>query len=111
MKALNHQKRIIFEGQIWVYKNFKLSHLDYLSQHIEALIFSASKTIKFDEIKDALQTAFDTKIKKADLQKSLDELVEKYKDEQYAFEIINIAEGYQFLTKSLYFTSIAEYAN
>jgi len=83
--------------------------LDYLSQHIEALIFSAPKTIKFDEIRDALQTAFDTKIKKADLQKSLDELVEKYKDEQYAFEIINIAEGYQFLTKSLYFTSIAEY--
>ena len=83
--------------------------MDYLSQHIEALIFSAPKTIKFDEIKDALQTAFDTKIKKADLQKSLDDLVEKYKDEQYAFEIINIAEGYQFLTKSLYFTSIAEY--
>ncbi len=83
--------------------------MDYLSQHIEALIFSAPKTIKFEEIKDALQTAFDTKIKNADLQKSLDELEAKYKDEQYAFEIINIAEGYQFLTKSLYFNSIAEY--
>lgn len=83
--------------------------MDYLSQHIEALIFSAPKTIKFDEIKDALQTAFDTKINDEDLQMSLDELVEKYNDEQYAFEIINIAEGYQFLTKSLYFTSIAEY--
>lgn len=106
---MNHQKRSIFACQIWVNKNFKLSHLDYLSQHIEALIFSAPKTIKFDEIREALQTAFDTKIKKADLQKSLDELVEKYKDDQFAFEIINIAEGYQFLTKSLYFTSIAEY--
>lgn len=109
MTVRNHQKRVIFAGQIWVNKNFKLSHLDYLSQHIEALIFSAPKTIKFEEIEEALQTAFDTKIEKKDLQKSIDELVEKYKDDQYAFEIISIAEGYQFLTKSLYFTSIAEY--
>ena len=83
--------------------------MDYLSQHIEALIFSAPKTIKFEEIKTTLETAFDTKIKAEDLQKSLDELEEKYKDEQFAFEIVKIAGGYQFLTKSLYFTSIAEY--
>ena len=83
--------------------------MDYLSQHIEALIFSAPKTIKFEEIKTTLETAFDTKIKAEDIQKSLDELEEKYKDEQFAFEIVKIAGGYQFLTKSLYFTSIAEY--
>lgn len=83
--------------------------MDYLSQHIEALIFSAPKTITFGEIKSSLESAFDTKIKKADINKSLEELVSKYKDDQYAFEIIQIAEGYQFLSKSLYFPSIAEY--
>ena len=64
--------------------------MDYLSQHIEALIFSAPKTIGLEEIKSALETAFDSKIKKDDIEKSLNELLEKYQDEQYAFEIVTL---------------------
>lgn len=83
--------------------------MDYLTQHIEALIFSAPKTIKLEEIKSALESAFDSKIKKKDLDKSIEEVKEKYKDEKYAFEVVEIAEGFQFLSKPLYFDTIGAY--
>lgn len=83
--------------------------MDYLSQHIEALIFSAPKTIRLEEIKSALESAFDTKIKKKDIVQSIEEIKAKYQDEQYAFEVVEIAEGFQFLSKPLFFDTIGAY--
>lgn len=83
--------------------------MDYLLQHIESLIFSSAKPIKFSEIKLALETAFEAEIIREEIERSILALIEKYKDESYSFEIVEIAEGYQFLSKPAYFQTIGEY--
>lgn len=42
-------------------------------------------------------------LKKAEVVAILEQLTEKYADDQYPFEIREIAEGYQFFTKKTYF--------
>jgi segregation and condensation protein B len=47
-----------------------------------------------------------TEVPLADIVASLIQLVEKYTSEDYAFQIYQIADGYQFLTKPAYRASI-----
>lgn len=49
---------------------------------------------------------FDAKIPIADIESEIEVLTKKYVKEEYSFEILNIAGGYQFLTKPAYQTSI-----
>ena len=83
--------------------------MDYLNQHIESLIFSCNEPIKLKDIESCLESVFSTKVNKSDILQSIDELITKYSSESYAFEIIEIAGGYQFLSKGVYFDTIAEY--
>jgi segregation and condensation protein B len=80
--------------------------LDFLSNHIEALIFVSSKPIKAEEIKNCLVEMFDTDVPEKDILSSLQQLIEKYADDKYAFMIEHVGGGYQFLTKPAYQSSI-----
>lgn len=77
-----------------------------LSLHIESLIFSSEEPLSFKEIKKCLEEALNTSIRKEDLLNALEELILKYREGAFAFEIVEIAEGYQFLTKGAYHTTI-----
>lgn len=83
--------------------------MEYLSQHIESLIFTADNPITFDEIKACLEGTFETKFKPEDLEGLILQLQEKYQQEGFAIEIVEIAEGYQFLTKPAYHHTIGTY--
>jgi len=83
--------------------------MDNLAQHIESLIFTAEAPISFAEIKSCLQACFDKKFKKPALEKILTQLVEKYQQEDFSFELVEIAGGYQFLTKAAYHTTVGVY--
>ncbi len=76
--------------------------MEQLSQHIESLIFTSQGPITFVEIKAALEDSFDTKFKKADIQSAIDEVLEKYKSDVFSFEIVEIANGFQFFTKGAF---------
>jgi segregation and condensation protein B len=76
--------------------------LDQLSQHIESLIFTAQGPISLDEIKEALEDRFETKFKKAEVESAIEEVLEKYKSDAFSFEIVPIANGYQFFTKGAF---------
>jgi len=80
--------------------------VDYLLQHIEALIFTAEQPIPLKEIKNCLQETFQTKFKQGELEEALQNLIKKYEDDNFSFEIIEIAEGYQFLTKGAYHNTV-----
>lgn len=80
--------------------------MDFLSNHIEALIFVSPKPIKVGEIKSCLVEMFDTEVPEQDIQEALLSLVKKYEDENYSFQIEHTGGGYQFLTKPAYQTSI-----
>lgn len=80
--------------------------MDKLEQHIESVIFSSEQPISFKEIKDCLEQSMETKLKKSLLETALDNILKKYSDESYAFEVVEISNGYQFLTKGAYHHTI-----
>ena len=80
--------------------------MDYLSQHIESLVFTAEQPIPLKEIKSCLEETFQTKFKAAELETAIQGLMKKYEDHDFSFEIVEIAEGYQFLTKGAYHNSV-----
>jgi len=80
--------------------------LDHLVQHIESLIFTAEQPVSQKEIKNCLEATFQAKIPKPHLEKALQTIQEKYQDDSFAFEVVEIADGYQFLTKGAYHNTI-----
>ena len=83
--------------------------MEYLIQHIESLIFAAESPISLKEIKACLENVFDIKFKESVLQETIEQLQERYLDDAFAFEIIAINDGYQFLTKGAYHNTVGEY--
>ena len=83
--------------------------MEYLSQHIESLIFTAIDPITYKEIKTSLETSFDTKFKEDDISNALEGIKEKYQESDFAFEIVEIADGFQFLTKGSYHNTVGTY--
>jgi segregation and condensation protein B len=80
--------------------------LDFLSNHIEALIFSSPKPIRKEEIKNCLIEMFDADLPDEDIDQAIAQSLAKYKDDDYAFRIEHVGGGYQFMTKPAYQTSI-----
>ena len=83
--------------------------LEQLAQHIEALIFATDVAITLEEIKTCLEETFETKFKKKDLEDALSELQNRYQQPDFSIEIVNISEGYQFLTKPAFHAGISTY--
>lgn len=76
--------------------------MQLLEQHIEALIFTAEVPVSADEIMNCLHAAYSWELKKDQLKEIIESLKEKFSDERFAFELVEIAEGYQFLSKKEY---------
>ena len=81
--------------------------MEFLRNHIEALIFCASKPITLAEIKSCLSEMFDAEVSEEDIQQAITDLVSKYENDEFSFQIYQIARGYQFLTKPAYKASIS----
>jgi segregation and condensation protein B len=83
--------------------------LELLKSHIEALIFSAAQPVKLSELKQVLEEAFGTVFLEDYLVAQVEELVEKFKNPEFSFEIVEIQEGYAFLTKAAYKETLTAY--
>ena len=83
--------------------------MEFLLQHIEALIFSTEHPITIAEMKSVLNAAFETEFADDDILRGIEELKIRYTDPQFSFEIIEIAGGFQFLTKPIYHNSVGTY--
>ena len=73
-----------------------------LDRYIEALIFSTEHAVTLREIKQALETTLGNKVKQKEMEESIDRLKSRYLSENFAFELIEIAGGFQFFTKGAY---------
>ena len=80
--------------------------MDFLQNHIEALIFCSPSAIKKAEIKACLTEMFEADVPEKDISEAIDRLKEKYHSEEFAFELNHVSGGYQFMTKPAYQTSI-----
>lgn len=80
--------------------------MDFLINHIEALIFCSPKPLSLAEIQRCLSEMFEADIPEEDITKAIDQLMERYEDEHFSFQIFKSGGGYQFLTKPAYQASI-----
>ncbi len=80
--------------------------MERLLLHIESLIFASDQTITIAQIKACVQELFEQEYKTLEIRKAVDHLVEKYQSVEYAFEIVEIANGFKFLTKGAYHNTV-----
>jgi segregation and condensation protein B len=78
-----------------------------MNLHIEALIFASPQAVSIADIKLVLEEALQTEIAEADIRASVESLKTQYQAEHFSFELIEIAGGYQFLTKGAFHHTIA----
>ncbi len=83
--------------------------MDHLAQHIESLIFVAEKPISLEDIKDSLDNAYEVDIKEDLLQETIQNLRAKYDSEDFAMHLVEISNGFQFLTKPSYHNTIGNF--
>ncbi|WMJ72554.1 SMC-Scp complex subunit ScpB [Cytophagaceae bacterium ABcell3] len=81
--------------------------MDFLSNHIESLIFCSSDPLKVTEIKQCLNEMFEAEVPESDITEALENLLKKYEQDEYPFCIYKSGGGYQFLTKPAYQASIS----
>ena len=80
--------------------------MDYLANHIQALVFCSPKPITEEEIQDCLKEMFDADVPGDDISAGLETIKEKFKNDDFAMELVKSGGGYQFLTKPAYQASI-----
>ncbi|MEO5602917.1 MAG: SMC-Scp complex subunit ScpB [Cyclobacteriaceae bacterium] len=81
--------------------------MDFLQNHIEALIFCSPSPIKISEIKGCLSEMFNADVPEEDIMGAIQRLEEKFLAEEFSFQLFKAAGGYQFLTKPAYQASIS----
>ena len=75
--------------------------------YVEALIFASEQSIRIEEIIYCLQSAFEVDFSTDEVQHFLSNIQAKYNPGNMAIELVNINNGYQFLTKKNYHSIIS----
>ncbi len=80
--------------------------MEYLPQHIEALIFAAPTPVSLEELQNVLLENFGVRFAQKVMLSAIEELRQRYDQEIHSFEIIEVAGGYQFMSKGAYHETI-----
>ena len=84
-----------------------LNTLDNITLHIEALIFASDVPVSLREIRHCLESVLKKELDNKVLQNKITALQQKYFNNNFSFNIVEIAGGYQFLTKPEYNPTLA----
>jgi segregation and condensation protein B len=85
--------------------------VELLDLQIESLIFVSSEPLKLDDLIACLEAYHKEKVDRSMVLESIDNIKTKYGSEDFAFELQEIAEGYQFMTKGAFHPIIKAYLN
>jgi segregation and condensation protein B len=85
--------------------------MDMLQQHIEAIIFTSEQPTTVKDIQECLLTTYGWEMLKEAIEEELQNIVNKYNDTNFSFELVNIAGGWHFMTKKDYYPTVATYLN
>jgi len=77
-----------------------------LLQHLESLIFAAPQPISLEEIGSVLREAFGREVSEQEMLGGMADLRRRYDHAEHSFEIVEIAGGYQFMSKAPYHQTI-----
>ncbi len=81
--------------------------MEFLKQHVEALIFSSPQAMPIIELKAVMEEVLGAEVTEADILATIELSRTQYQQVQFAFELVEIAGGWQFLSKGAYHNSIA----
>jgi segregation and condensation protein B len=70
--------------------------------YIEALIFASEQSIRIEEIAYCLQATFGHNFTTDEIIQEINCIKQKYQDDKMAIELVNVNNGYLFLTKKNY---------
>ncbi len=76
--------------------------MEKLALYIESLIFASEQAVSQADMSSTLKDSFEVSVKEAEIEKALEELIQKYSSEDYSMEIVAINGGYQFMSKGAY---------
>lgn len=85
--------------------------MELLELQIESLIFIASEPLKMEDLVACLEAYHKEKIEPTLVQECLEKIKVKYASDDFAFELNEIAEGFQFLTKAAYHPIVRTFLN
>jgi segregation and condensation protein B len=81
--------------------------MEFLKQHVEALIFASPGAISLADLKSVLDESLQSELQEADIREVIQQTQDQFSEGNYAFELVEIAGGWQFLTKGAYHNSVA----
>jgi len=80
--------------------------VEFLQNHIEALVFCSPSPIRKSEIQACLDEMFEAEIPIGDIESAISKIKKQFEEETYSFHLVHSGGGYQFLTKPAYQASI-----
>lgn len=80
-----------------------------LDLYIESLIFATDQAISLSDLKESLRGSLDSPIAEEEIIQAIDRLINKYSAPSFSFELVEISNGYQFMTKGAYHHIVGEY--
>lgn len=83
--------------------------MDRIVPHIESLVFTTDQPISLKEIRACLEEVLEASFSEEEIVEAIRNLQARYQGEAYAFELQEIAEGFQFLTKPAYHNTVGTY--
>ena len=81
--------------------------MEFLRQHIEALLFASPQPLAAADIKSVLDEALQTDVTPDAIQAALAQTRSHLQQQTSAFELVEIAGGYQLMTKGAYHHTVA----
>ena len=81
--------------------------MEFLKQHVEAIIFASLQSVPVSEIKSVLDESFEAEFSEEAILDLITQSRQQYSQPAYAFELVEIAGGWQFLTKGAYHNSVS----
>src|SRR5690606_32566085 len=73
--------------------------MDFLQNHIEALIFCSPTPIRVSEIQSCLSEMFNADVPEEDITDAISRLDEKFRQDEVSFQLNRSNGGYHFFTK------------
>jgi len=81
--------------------------LNFLNNHVEALVFCSPAPIKIKELQACLTDMFGADVPEKDIKTAIEEVQKKYEDDAFSIQLVHSGGGFQFLTKPAYQASIS----
>lgn len=73
--------------------------MEYISQHIEALIFAADQPVSIEDIQGCLEEVFGLALSHEEVKSRIEDISNRFVNDFFAFELIQSGNCFQFLTK------------